>query len=266
MSMLRGMLFVLFVLVVYGAVACSIQRSFIYPKLPMPARSAAEGRTDVRVAWVGAERGTEVWILPPRQSAGPAPYLIFTHGNAELIDDWIDAFNVPRSWGLGVMLFEYPGYGRSRGKPSERSIREAAVAAYDFLVSQPDVDPGRIIVHGRSLGGGPACALIRERPAAALVLESTFTSLRPFFRPYGIVGPLVLDPYDNAKAVEKFAGPTLVLHGEHDDLIPVANGHELAAHARAAELHLLDCGHNDCPRPWTLLRAFLERNGLLKGG
>jgi fermentation-respiration switch protein FrsA (DUF1100 family) len=249
---------------VYAVVVCSIQRSFIYPELPVPPRSAAEGRADVRVTWVGPEQGSEVWILPPRDSAGPAPYLIFMHANAELIDDWIDAFSVPRSWGLGVMLVEYPGYGRSRGKPSESSIRTALVAAYDFLVSQPDVDPARIIVHGRSLGGGAACVLIRERPPAALVLESTFTSLRRFLRPYGIVGPLVLDPYDNANAIEQFAGPTLVLHGEHDEIIPVANGRELAARARAAELHLLDCGHNDCPRPWPLLREFLERHALLE--
>jgi fermentation-respiration switch protein FrsA (DUF1100 family) len=78
------------------------------------------------------------------------------------------------------------------------------------------------------------------------------------------VGPLVLDPYDNANAIEQFAGPTLVLHGEHDEIIPVANGRELAARARAAELHLLDCGHNDCPRPWPLLREFLERHALLE--
>jgi uncharacterized protein len=99
---------------------------------------------------------------------------------------------------------------------------------------------------------------------AALVLESTFTSLRPFFRPFGIIGPLVLDPYDSVEAVKEFQGPTLVLHGEHDEIIPVWHGRELAARARNAELHLLDCGHNDCPRPWPLLRAFLERHALLK--
>ena len=265
-AMMRSMLFVLFVALVYGAVACSIQRSFIYAQPPVPPRSPAEGRADVRVAWVGPERGTEVWLLAPRgRVAGPTPFLIFTHGNGELIDDWLDGFEIPRAWGLGVMLVEYPGYGRSRGRPSERSIRQAMLAAYDFLATQPDVDPGRIVAYGRSLGGGPASALVRERPVAGLVLESTFTSLRPFFRPYGLIGPLVLDPYDSVEAVAEFQGPTLVLHGESDEVIPVWHGRELAARARDAELHLLDCGHNDCPRPWTLIRAFLERHALLRG-
>jgi uncharacterized protein len=263
-AMLRALLYPLVLSVAYGALACGIQRSLLYPRPPVPAGSPVEGRDDVRVAWVGPERSTEVWLLPPRDSAGPAPYLVFTHGNGELIDDWLDAFAVPRAWGLGVMLVEYPGYGRSRGTASERSIREAQLAAYDFLASQPDVDRGRIFAHGRSLGGGPACALARERPVAALILESTFTSLRPFFRPYGLVGPLVLDPYDNIETVQEFAGPVLVLHGEHDEVIPVWHGRELAARARAAELHVLDCGHNDCPRPWTLVRAFLERNAFLR--
>jgi fermentation-respiration switch protein FrsA (DUF1100 family) len=205
-----------------------------------------------------------VWLLPPHNPVGPAPYLVFTHGNAELIDDWVDAFETPRSWGLGVMLVEYPGYGRSRGAPSERSIRAAILAAYDFLVSQPDVDPARIFAHGRSLGGGPACILARERSVAALILESAFTSLRPLMRPFGVVGPLVLDPYDNVATVAQFPGPLLVLHGEQDEIIPVAHGRELAARARAPELHVLECGHNDCPRPWPLLRAFLEKNALLR--
>jgi fermentation-respiration switch protein FrsA (DUF1100 family) len=262
--MLRAMLYALVLLVGYGVLACSIQRRLIYPRPLVPPRSAVEGRDDVRVAWVGPAQATEVWILPPRDAVGPVPYLVFTHGNGELIDDWLDAFATPRAWGMGVMLVEYPGYGRSPGAPSERSIREALLAAYDHLASQPDVDRGRIFVHGRSLGGGPACALARERPVAALILESTFTSLRPFFRPYGLVGPLVLDPFDNVESVEQFEGPLLVLHGERDEIIPVAHGRELASRARAAELHVLDCGHNDCPRPWPLLRAFLERNALLR--
>ncbi len=262
--MLRVVLYAFLLVVAYGVLACSLQRSFIYARVPAPERSLADGRDDVRVAWVGPDRSTEVWLLPPREVRGPAPYLVFTHGNGELIDDWLDAFAAPRSWGLGVMLVEYPGYGRSRGTTSERSIREALLAAYDFLASQPDVDRDRIVAHGRSLGGGPACALARERPVAALVLESTFTSLRPFFRPYGIVGPLVLDPYDSIDTVREFAGPVLVLHGERDEVIPVWHGRALAARARSAELHVLDCGHNDCPRPWPLLRAFLERNAFLR--
>jgi fermentation-respiration switch protein FrsA (DUF1100 family) len=250
-------------LLAYLALASALERVILFPHPAPPAVSPAEGRSDVQVAWVGQVDKTEVWMLPPHAAAGPAPYLIFTHGNAELIDDWIDAFEVPRSWGVGVLLVEYPGYGRSLGKPSEAAVRETLLDAYDFLERQPGVDPSRIVAYGRSIGGGAACTLLPHRELAGLILESTFTSLRPLMRPFGLVGPLVRDPFDSVTAVERFDGPTLVLHGEKDTLIPVSHGRELAARARAAELHLLDCGHNDCPQSWDRVYAFLLRNRLI---
>jgi len=113
------------------------------------------------------------------------------------------------------------------------------------------------------VGGGAACALAREREVAALVLESAFTSVADLARRFGLFGPLVRDPFDNLAAVGAFTGPVLVIHGERDEMIPPAHGRALAGRAPRGELVLVDCGHNDCPRPWNILRAFLDRNGLL---
>ena len=70
--------------------------------------------------------------------------------------------------------------------------------------------------------------------------------------------------FDNLAAVGEFDGPVLVVHGRDDRLIPPAHGRALAERAQSADLVMLDCGHNDCPRPWTEMRMFLERQGILE--
>jgi len=249
----------------YLGLAFALQRAVLFPRPAPPARSPAEGRPDVEVTWLGPDRGVEAWFLAPAgdRDVGPIPVMVFTHGNGELIDFWLDEFEVVRSWGLGVLLVEYPGYGRSRGSPSEESITRVMVDAYDYLTARPDVDRERIVAYGRSVGGGAAGALVRQRPVAALVLESSFSSVRRMAHRHGLFGPLVRDPFDTLGAVSDFDGPVLVIHGRDDRLIPPAHGRALAERAPDGELVMLDCGHNDCPRPWKEVRTFLERQGIL---
>jgi pimeloyl-ACP methyl ester carboxylesterase len=264
-TLLRVVLFALIGVLGYLGLAFALQRSVLFPRPPRPTRSAAEGRTDVDIVWLGPENQIEAWYLPPAGPRGEhrVPTIVFAHGNGELIDYWLDEFAVLRAWGVGVLLVEYPGYGRSGGRPSEDSITRAMTSAYDYLVSRPDVDPERVVAYGRSVGGGAAGVLVRRRPLAALVLESSFTSVSRMARRHGLFGPLVRDPFDTLGAVGSFDGPVLVIHGRQDRLIPPAHGRALAAQAQAGELVLLDCGHNDCPRPWKEVRTFLETSGLL---
>jgi fermentation-respiration switch protein FrsA (DUF1100 family) len=239
------------------------QRSLLFPA---PAVAGAPGRpVDAEQVWLASAAGrTEAWFLPAtRKAAAPCPLLIFTHGNAELIDFWPEELGEPRRWGAAVLLGEYPGYGRSPGHPSETAITQAALAAYDWARARADIDPGRIVAYGRSVGGGAACQLAARRPVSALILESTFTSVRSFARRFGAPAFLVRDPFDNLAAVREYRGPILLLHGSRDDIIVPGHSQALAAAARQAELHLLPCGHNDCPREWPLIRDFLERHGLL---
>lgn len=238
------------------------QRSMMFPA-PSPAGGPPRP-ADAQQVWLALPEGpVEAWYLPPlAHSARPAPVLLFTHGNGELIDYWPAEFDLPRRWGFGVLLLEYPGYGRSRGKPSEVSITAAVTAAYDWAVQQPDIDAQRIVAWGRSVGSGAACALLAQRPIAAAILESPFTSVAAFARQFGAPGFLVRDRFDNLARVQAYRGPLLILHGADDMQIPPAHSQALAAAAPKAELHLLPCGHNDCPRPWEHVERFLRGNGL----
>ena len=249
-------------LAAYWALLFLAQRALLYPA---PSLSGAPPRPhDARQVWLPTAAGqVEAWYLPPlREVSNPSPLLLFTHGNGELIDYWPDAFDQPREWGYGVLLLEYPGYGRSAGKPSEASIVAATLAAFDWAASQPEIDSARIVGYGRSLGAGAVCALLGQRPVAGLILESPFTTIRAFAIRYGAPGFLVRDPFDNVSRLRLYKGPVLILHGEHDAIIPPAHSRTLAAAAPHAELHFLPCGHNDCPRAWELARPFLRRNRL----
>jgi pimeloyl-ACP methyl ester carboxylesterase len=257
---------VLAAVVVGGLVAAAvvwIQRALMFPApravLPSEAVASAGGRA----IWLEHEGGrTESWFLPAhRPGAGGA--LLYAHGNGELVDHWLEEWEPLREAGLSVLLVEYPGYGRSPGRPSAATIGAAMRAAYDWLVQQPGIDAKRVAAHGRSLGGGAVCALAAERDVAALVLESTFTSVADIARGRGFPGFVIVERFESRAAVERFRGPILILHGESDAVIPVSHARRLHEAAPQSELHTFACGHNDCRRPAALLRAFLARSSVI---
>jgi fermentation-respiration switch protein FrsA (DUF1100 family) len=73
----------------------------------------------------------------------------------------------------------------------------------------------------------------------------------------------VRDPFDSLSLIGAYEGPVLVLHGDRDRIIPPHHAEELARAARRSELHFLSCGHNDCPRSWSIVREFLVTSGVL---
>jgi fermentation-respiration switch protein FrsA (DUF1100 family) len=253
------------ILLAYWTLLFAMQRNLLFP-----GGTGAPGFIrphDAEQVWLETSTGrVEAWYLPPLAAAphaGRNPLLVYTHGNGELIDFWPAAFTEPRRWGLGVLLVEFPGYGRSQGRASQASIRETMLAAFEWVRGRRDLDPERIVAHGRSLGGGAACLLAASRPVRALILESTFTSVRSFAGKFGAPSFLVRDPFDNLDVVRRFAGPLLVLHGERDEVIPAEHGRLLAAAGRNAELAFLPCGHNDCDMDWSRVHSFLAKARIL---
>jgi fermentation-respiration switch protein FrsA (DUF1100 family) len=234
-----------------------VQRQLIYLSGGLPTIPGVErglpGLRAFRVSFPGGE--VDAWFIPPSRPTR-SPALIFTHGNAELIDYSVGEFAEFARRGIGVMLVEYPGYGRSTGRPSFATIEAAVLGAYDTLAVQPEVDPERIVAYGRSLGGGAAAALSRKRPLAALVFQAAFTSLRPYARRYLAPAFLVRDRFEVEDAVRVFRGPALFMHGRSDQVVPYSHSEVLVAAAADGTLVTYECGHNDCPPDW---RAHVER-------
>jgi uncharacterized protein len=253
---------VLLVLAYFAAVLL-LQRKLLFPRPTLAGVPKRPGY--VTQVWLPTASGAvEAWYLPPIEPpVSPAPVIVFFHGNGELIDFLPAEFDEPRRWGLGVLLVEFPGYGRSSGSPSQSSITSAALAAYDWTIAQAFIDRERVIAYGRSLGGAAAALMATKCATPVLVLESTFTSIRSFAHRFGAPRFAILDPFDSLTLMRTYSGSVLVLHGEFDELVPVAHGAELARAARHSELHVLPCGHNDCRPPWGLIRGFLIARRML---
>lgn len=207
--------------------------------------------------------------MPPSGASleSPAPVVLFAHGNGELIEHWPDALAPYLDLGIGVLLPEYRGYGRSAGHPSERTIVEDCRWFLERVQRRADVGD-QTILHGRSIGGGVVCALSRHVEVDAMVLWSTFTTLPDVARRFGFPGFLVPDRFDNLAALRDVRAPTFIVHGRDDALIPVSHAHRLAAVASDAELHLYEAGHNDCPPSrsghWLALARFLRAASLAR--
>jgi fermentation-respiration switch protein FrsA (DUF1100 family) len=266
--------FASWVLIAYLAFCCLLfltQRKIIFPRYQIANPPAyMKEIAGLEKIWLSSKYGRfETWFLPPAfsRSDGRAPAVIFAHGNAELIDFGPEELQPFTRMGIGVLLVEYPGYGRSEGKPSQKSITESFTVAYDMLVARKDVDTSRIILFGRSVGGGVVCSLASRRPSAALILQSSFTSARSFASRYFVPGFLVLDPFDNLSVVKNYQHPILIIHGRRDEIIAYSHGIALHKAAKNGKIVTYECGHNDCPpdpnRYWTDIKAFLKTANIL---
>ncbi len=251
----------------------ALQRALIFGgkrRGPIPASHAPAFQLAERIALQTQSGRVDALYMPPRvvPSEGTrAPAILFAHGNAELIEQFPEWFEAVRPADVAVLLVEFPGYGWSEGEPTASSVRDALTVAHDWLSTRSEIDRARIIGYGRSLGGAAICTLVGHRPLAALILSSTFTSLRPFAWRMFAPPLLLLDAFDNVAALRRFEGPILVVHGSIDQLIPYAQGQALAAATKRAKLVTYRAGHNDCPPDAAQfaadLRAFLVEHALI---
>jgi len=152
------------------------------------------------------------------------PLLIFFHGNAGNITERApEAIEMARR-GISVLLFDWRGYGKSEGAPSESGLFDDALAAYDFGRTKTN---GDIVLYGESLGGPYAAYVATKRKARCVVIENSFPSLaaignalyRPL--PLGVFAPFALT---TTRWLNQSGLPVLVMHGKQDQVIPFRLG------------------------------------------
>lgn len=198
---------------------------------------------------------------PGASPAAPAPCVIFFHGNAESIENQVDLPREYNARGWSLLIPEYRGYGTTPGTPSQDGIVSDMVDAFDAIKARPGVDPARIVLHGRSLGGGVAFQVAARRPPAALIVQSTFTSVSSFAGRFFMPEALVRHPFRSDEVAPTLACPVLVLHGSDDQTVPVSHGRSLAALCPRSTYVELPGGHNDFPRDegayWEAIGKFL---------
>ena len=228
-------------------------RSLLHALLYFPSRPIIEtpdpAGLDYRDLTLETDDGERLhgWWIGAR--AGALGHLLLCHGNAGNVGDRVVHAGLLTAVGFDVLLFDYRGYGRSSGSPSEEGTYRDARAALACLLEQPGVDPARVFYFGESLGGAVALDLALERPPAGLLLLSAFTGVREMSRLHYPFVPAVLVPdvYPTLRRMHELHAPLFVLHGERDEIVPLSQGRALFEAAPGPKrMHVFPgLGHND---------------------
>lgn len=173
------------------------------------------------------------WWIPAQDARGETKTrgaVLVCHGNAGSIERRLGYADVFVRRGFGVLLFDYRGYGQSRGRPTEAGTYADAERAHAFLVRESGFAAHEIVIFGESLGGAVGVELALRRPAAGLIVENTFTSMPDIGAqryPWLPVRWLARVRFDSASKMARLALPLLVVHSPDDEVVPIAHGRRL---------------------------------------
>ena len=184
-----------------------------------------------------------------------APTILFFHGNGEIVSDYDDLGPIFTREGINLMIADYRGYGQSTGTPRVSSmIRDAhQVFAYTANMLKTEQFTGPLIVMGRSLGSASALELSASYPDRidGLIIESGFAHAVPLLKLLGVPGSLLTmreeEGFDHIAKIKRYTGPTLIIHAEHDHIIPFSDGRALydaSGSPRKSFLPIPQANHN----------------------
>ena len=191
------------------------------------------------------------WVIPPEDPAARGFWVLVCHGNGGNISlamrqDWSRAL---RAEGVGIVSFDYRGYGASDDGPlDEEGLYRDARSVYDWMVRDRGIPPSHIIIYGHSLGSGVATHLAARVEAAGLILEGAFTAapdLGAARYPWFPIHLLARERFANIERIDSIAMPKLELHATDDRAVPFEYGERLFAAAPAPkEFVPLTGGHD----------------------
>jgi hypothetical protein len=238
-------------LVFWTIVLMLFEEKFIYfpEKYPRGAYDQASSIPNLRDCWITADDGVKLhgWFAPAESARAT---LVLSHGNGGNISHRYLLMRSLLRHKFNVLMYDYRGYGRSDGTPSEEGIYKDGRAFFDYVLTLPEVNPQKIILWGTSLGGVVATEVATQRPAAGLVLESTFTSgkdVAQLLYPFLPVGPFMHSKFNTIDKIRTLHLPVLVMHGSHDEILPISLGRRLfsAANDPKEFYEIPGAGHND---------------------
>jgi pimeloyl-ACP methyl ester carboxylesterase len=214
-----------------------VAERIFFPR-PDPGAPAPAGSIDLTIPVDGGVS------LHARFHPGPSggPVVLLFHGNGEIVADYDDVAGAYRELGASLLAVDYRGYGRSGGSPTPSSLIRDADAVLTFVRGWlAERGSPKVVLFGRSLGSAPAIHLAATRgsEAAALIVESGFARTLPLLRLVGVpverLGLTEADGFDNREAMRRVTMPTLLLHADDDDIIPLED----------ARLNVEACGAQD---------------------
>jgi len=192
------------------------------------------------------------WWCRPRESAGPTEGMVvlWFHGNAGNLSYRADMMlRLARELPVQVVIVDYRGYGRSDGRPSEDGLYRDGRAAWRYLTVDRGIEPGRVVILGKSLGGAVAVDLASHVEPAGLIVQSSFTSVRDMARRHFPFVPraLIRTRMDSLAKIGSVSCPKLFVHSPNDEIVPYALGRRLFDAAPGPKrFHVVEgARHND---------------------
>lgn len=177
------------------------------------------------------------------------PNILFFHGNGEIVSDYDAVGPFYTKYGMNLLVADYRGYGKSSGSPTVTNMLEDAHIIFetvtDWLAATSRTGP--LLIMGRSLGSAAALELAAEHAGdiAGLIIESGFATTLPLLMKLGVdverLGITEEDGFRNVRKIATFNKPTLIIHGQYDEIIPVNSAAILQAQspARIKELQIV---------------------------
>ena len=179
----------------------------------------------------------------------PRGTLLFCHGNAGNISHRIEIIKVFNKLNLNVFIFDYRGYGRSQGNPTEEGLYQDAQAAYKYLLGRKNINKEAIVIYGKSIGANVAIDLTSKVTVAALISESGFSSAYDMGKklfPYLPVKWIITIKYDALAKIKNITIPKLIIHSQDDEIVPFKLGKKLfEAAPPPKEFYQMQGGHNE---------------------
>ncbi|NTV35255.1 MAG: alpha/beta hydrolase, partial [Deltaproteobacteria bacterium] len=162
-----------------------------------------EFRLAYKDAYFDTEDGEKLhgWLF---QGAEAGPVILHSHGNAGNISHRLDLVQLFLRRGLSVFLFDYRGFGKSSGRPSETGLYRDGIAAWTYLREKEKIAPERIVLHGHSIGAAVAIEVALEKKVRGLVIESAFTSTKDMAKGmalFALFSPLLPAHYNNIEKI-----------------------------------------------------------------
>lgn len=242
-----------------------LEDKLIFIPSPYPEGEWQPAGLPVVDAWFVSDDGFRLhgWYVPHPQ---PVAHILFCHGNAGNVTHRAEIMRqLHRRVRAAVLVFDYRGYGKSQGRPSEQGVLRDARAARRWLAQEAQIAETAVVLMGESLGGAVAVHLGAELPGRALILENTFTSLpdvAAWHFPWLPVRWLMRSQLDALAKISRCRGPVFQSHGERDSIVPYRLGRQLfeAAPEPKRFYTLSGADHND-PHPpeyYEAIGRFLE--------
>lgn len=185
------------------------------------------------------------WFIPSRDSRA---VLLFCHGNGGNISHRLEKIMILNRLGLDILIFDYRGYGKSSGRPSENGLYIDAEAVYDYMVNEKNIPPAKIIGYGESIGGPVIIDLSLKRDMGGIIIEDAFTSVNDMAKEhFPFIPAFVLKSrYNSLEKINNVKIPKLIFHSINDEIVPFEQGQRLFERAaEPKEFIKLNGGHND---------------------